>query len=93
MRLRQLGRRLWRPWRACSIWPKLDAEKRNILDIADIYLRILLHNTAHCHPDPAATKLLIRHNPSSLLAKETGGDECYERRQSPTRVNNVTEPV
>ena len=52
---------------------KLDAEKRNILDIANIDLRLPLHHIAYFHPDPAATKLLVRHNPSALLAKNTDG--------------------
>ena len=52
---------------------KLDAEKRNILDIADIDLRLPLHDTAQEHPDPTAIKLQVRRHHPALLAKSGGG--------------------
>jgi len=51
----------------------LDAEKKNILDIADIQLRLPLHDTAHYHPSPTAIKLLVRRHHPVLLAKDTDG--------------------
>ena len=49
---------------------KLDAEKRNILDIPAIGFTLPLHNAAQVHPDPATIKLLVCHHPSALLAKD-----------------------
>jgi len=49
---------------------ELDAEKRNILDIATFNLCLPLHHTAQDHPDPAATKLLVRHYHPTLLAND-----------------------
>ena len=54
---------------------KLDSEKRNVLDIVDIDLRLPLHHTAKHHPDPAVTKLLVRHHPSALLVKDRAARE------------------
>ena len=51
----------------------LDAEKRNILDIAADDLRLPLHNTAHYHPSPNAIKLLVRRHHPALLAKDSDG--------------------
>ena len=52
-----------------SIMGKLDAEKRNILDIADIHLRLPMHYIAEGHPDHAATKFLVRHHHLALLTQ------------------------
>ena len=52
---------------------KLDPKKRNILDIADPDLALPQHSIAQEHPDPAATKLLVRHRPPALLAKTDEG--------------------
>ena len=48
---------------------KPDAEKRNILDIADIHLRLPMHYIAEGHPDHAATKFLVRHHHPALLTQ------------------------
>jgi len=53
---------------------KLDAKKRNILDIADNALCRPLHRMAQRHPDPAAIKLLVSHHPQALLAKDKFGN-------------------
>jgi len=52
---------------------KLDAKKRNILDIANADLRLPQHDIAQYHLDPAATKLLVRHHHPVLLAKTDEG--------------------
>jgi len=52
---------------------KLDAKKRNILDIAGIDLQLPLHLTAYFHPDPSALKLVVRHHHPALLAKDSDG--------------------
>jgi len=49
---------------------KQDAEKRNILDIADFDLAIPLHLAAD-NPDPATIKLLVRHHPQALLMTDS----------------------
>jgi len=70
-----------------SIMGKLDAEKRNILDIADLFFRLPLHHTAWRHPDPAAIKLLVRHHHPALLAKTNSYhiplDHAIEHNKSP----------
>jgi len=53
---------------------KLDAEKGNILDIADIHRGLPKHHAAHWHPDPAAIKLLARHPPQDLLIEDGHGN-------------------
>ena len=67
---------------------KLDAEKRNILDIATAVSQTPLLLTAQFHPDPAATKLLVRHYPSALLVKSARGNiplyGAIEPNESPT---------
>ena len=52
---------------------KLDTKKRNILDIADIGLRLSMHIISTFHHDPAAIKLLVRRYPAALLAKSCSG--------------------
>ena len=52
---------------------KLDAEKRNILDITCSDLRLPMHIVANRHPDLAAIKLLVRHHHSALLAMSREG--------------------
>jgi len=67
-------RRLLQCWlESMILLGKLDAEKRNILDIANMRLRLPLHYTAWHHPDPAAIKLLVLHHPSTLHAQTTDG--------------------
>ena len=72
---------------------KLDAKKRNVLGIVNIYLCLPLHFTAKYHPDPAAIKLLVRHHPSVLLAKTAEGfiplDHPIEFNNSPAVVSLV----
>ena len=53
---------------------KLDAKKRNVLGIVNIYLCLPLHFTAKYHPDPAAIKLLVGHHPQALLAEDKYGN-------------------
>jgi len=69
---------------------KLDAKKRNILDIADIDLYLPLHHTAWRHPNPAAIKLVVRHHPPALLAKNISGriplDFAIKHNKSPAVV-------
>jgi len=57
-----------------SMLAKLGVQTRNILCIADIHLRLPLHYIARNHPDPAVVKLLVRHYPRALLAKDISGD-------------------
>ena len=52
---------------------RLNAKKRNILDIADIHLHLPLHYCAQYRPDPAGIKLLVSHHPSALLVKSKAG--------------------
>jgi len=71
---------------------ELDAEKRNILDIADIHLRLPLHNIAEFHPDPAAIKLLVSIYPHALLVRDHVDDtpqDCAIESNSPTVVSLV----
>ena len=72
---------------------ELDAEKSNILDIADVYSCRPLHRTAQDHPDPAAIKLLVRYYPSLRLAKDTGGfiPLDHDINESPTVVSLMRE--
>jgi len=69
---------------------KLDAKKRNILDIADIALALPMHYVAQHHPDPAAIKLLVLHHHSALLAKTNANriplDYAIKSNKSPAVV-------
>ena len=77
----------------CTVY-YLDAKKRNILDIADIGLRLPLHYTASHHSNPAATKLLVRHHRPALLVKDKYSDiplNRAESNKSPTVVSLLRE--
>ena len=71
--------------------PGLDTKKRNILAIANIDLQLPLHYAAERHTDPAASKLLVRHRPQALLAKDSYGftplDYAIECNESPAVVS------
>ena len=74
---------------------KLDAKKRNILDIADDDLDLPLHHITEDHPDPAAIKLLVSHHPSALLAEDNSGDipldDAIESNENPAVVDIMRE--
>jgi len=74
---------------------EVDAEKRNILAIADIDLCLPLHHIARGHHDPAAIKLLARHYPQSLLMKNIYGvtllDFAIDHNPSPAVVSLLRE--
>ena len=76
---------------------KLDTKKRNILAIAAIDLSLPLHHTARRLPDPAAIKLLVRHHPQALLAKDRDDDtpltcaiQCNENPAVVTLLRELT---
>jgi len=57
---------------------KLDAKKRNILDIAEIYLLLPLHFIAYCHPDPDTVSCNVTN--STLAVNDVGLQRTRSRR-------------